>query len=74
MNNCFVSPLVLSVKGGSGGGGAQVTPLGAEVLACYRALEKKAQAALRKEIGSCQRFLREKSLITESPSADKEEN
>lgn len=66
MNHCFVSPLVLSLKGGSGGGGAQVTPLGKEVLSAYRALEKKASASLRKDLGLWKKFLREKNGNSEN--------
>ena len=40
MNRCFVAPLVTSTKGGSHGGGAQLTALGAQLLAEYRALEQ----------------------------------
>ena len=46
MNRCFREPLVAAAKGGSQGGGARLTPFGADVLACYRALEAQAAAAL----------------------------
>lgn len=39
MNRCFKQPLVLTATGGSQGGGAQVTSLGLEILAEYRALQ-----------------------------------
>lgn len=39
MNRCFREPLVVSVAGGSGGGGAQLTTTGQEVLRLYRALQ-----------------------------------
>jgi len=39
MNRCFKEPLVETVKGGSQGGGAQLTPLGLEVLGAYRELQ-----------------------------------
>ncbi len=39
MNRCFSQPLVNTAKGGSQGGGAQLTELGREVLAEYRALQ-----------------------------------
>jgi molybdate transport system regulatory protein len=45
MNRCFREPLVVAVKGGPHGGGAQLTPFGADVLARYRALESRAAAA-----------------------------
>jgi molybdate transport system regulatory protein len=38
MNAAFRAPLVASARGGAGGGGAQLTPEGQEVLAAYRAL------------------------------------
>lgn len=46
MNRSFRGPLVEASKGGSGGGGAQVTPLGLDVLARYRAMEAKAAASV----------------------------
>lgn len=46
MNRCFREPVVAAAKGGSHGGGARITPFGADVLACYRALESQAAAAL----------------------------
>lgn len=42
MNRCFREPLVETVTGGKGGGGAQVTPFGREVVRRYRAMELKA--------------------------------
>ena len=38
MNRCWEQPLVETAAGGSHGGGAQVTALGEQVLAHYRAL------------------------------------
>ena len=46
MNRCFREPLVASATGGSGGGGAQVTPFGRTVLARYRSLETRVERAL----------------------------
>lgn len=40
MNTLFTGPLVIARRGGAGGGGAEVTPLGAEILAAYEKLEK----------------------------------
>jgi molybdate transport system regulatory protein len=40
MNDTFRGPLVESSRGGARGGGAQLTPLGRQVLECYRALER----------------------------------
>src|SRR3546814_4964814 len=41
MNRCFRAPLVETAAGGSHGGGARLTTLGADLLAQYRALEKQ---------------------------------
>ncbi len=46
MNRCFREPLVATGTGGPRGGGATLTPFGAEVLARFRALEGSARAAL----------------------------
>ncbi|TCS63480.1 winged helix-turn-helix domain-containing protein [Varunaivibrio sulfuroxidans] len=42
MNKSFVRELVLTATGGKGGGGAQVSDLGRDVLRRYREMEKKA--------------------------------
>lgn len=39
MNAAFAEPLVSSIRGGSGGGGAMLTPTGQAVLAHFRGLE-----------------------------------
>lgn len=57
MNQCFKSPLVSAIKGGSGGGGAAVTALGLEVLARYRAMETKAAASVAVEMREFTRLL-----------------
>ena len=46
MNRCFREPLVASATGGSGGGGARVTPFGERVLAQYRGLERRVERSL----------------------------
>jgi len=58
MNNCFVSPLVETLTGGSRGGGAQVTEFGHEVLVRYRAMERKATASVRNEMSKFSRYMR----------------
>lgn len=45
LNATFEQPLVLAAKGGAGGGGARLTPLGVRLLAAYRALEAATLAA-----------------------------
>lgn len=42
MNRCFKKPLVETVTGGKGGGGARVTVFGRDVVRRYRAMEGKA--------------------------------
>lgn len=50
MNEQFREPLVLSAKGGANGGGAQLSPLGREVLQRYRTMQRHAAAAVSKDI------------------------
>jgi molybdate transport system regulatory protein len=50
MNSCFRRPLVEAARGGARGGGAKLTPLGAEVLALYRSMEDRAASAAGKEL------------------------
>jgi molybdate transport system regulatory protein len=45
MNDGFAGPLVTAAKGGAGGGGAQLTALGLDVLAAYREIEALAGKA-----------------------------
>ena len=45
MNRCFRSAVVDAESGGRRGGGAALTPLGAEVVRRYRRIESKAAKA-----------------------------
>lgn len=45
LNRMFRTPLVEAQPGGAKGGGAELTPLGREVVAHYRAVESKALKA-----------------------------
>jgi len=47
MNRCFKKPLILATHGGDGGGGAELTKTGLQILALYRQLETKSCAATR---------------------------
>jgi molybdate transport system regulatory protein len=50
MNAAFRVPLVRSVRGGAGGGGAALSEAGREVLAAYRAMLGAVDAAAAPEI------------------------
>jgi molybdate transport system regulatory protein len=41
MNQCFKEPLVVSITGGRGGGGAILTDAGEKIIQLYRKMEKK---------------------------------
>ncbi len=49
MNDAFPRPLVEKTRGGAEHGGAVLTPDGESVLALYRRMEKKANAAMTAE-------------------------
>ena len=57
MNISFNTPLVATLIGGNKGGGAQVTAFGLQVLTQYRAVEMKANAVIKDEIGLLQAML-----------------
>lgn len=50
MNRGFGTPLVQASKGGRAGGGARLTPLGAEVVARYRRMEALTAEAVRGDL------------------------
>jgi len=58
LNRCFDAPLVDASKGGSGGGGASLTPLGKKLLKSYRAMQAATQAAIARELNQLQRRVR----------------
>lgn len=58
MNAAFREPLVASVRGGAGGGGAQLTDAGAEVLRRYRAVLAAATAATAEDIAALEAMLK----------------
>src|SRR5690606_15386066 len=57
MNSAFTSPLVASARGGSGGGGAHLTPEGEAVLALFREIERKSREAGAAEIAALEAML-----------------
>lgn len=58
MNAAFAEPLVLSVRGGPKGGGAEVTARGKAILAAYRRLEALVEREGAKEIDGIRAALR----------------
>jgi molybdate transport system regulatory protein len=61
MNRCFREPVVVSATGGSGGGGARLTPFGRRVLAAFRSMESRVDRALA---GDLDRFA---ALLADRP-------
>jgi molybdate transport system regulatory protein len=50
----FGRPVVTTQMGGNGGGGARLTPLGRDLIAQYRAIERKAHRAARAHLARLQ--------------------
>ena len=61
MNAMFAVPLVEPARGGAGGGGARLTPAGAEAARLFRALEAAAAQAGAAELAALQAMLRDMS-------------
>lgn len=57
MNQAFREPVVTAVSGGKRGGGAVLTPFGADVLARYRKIETKAARAVNRELAGLTELL-----------------
>jgi molybdate transport system regulatory protein len=64
MNACFREPLIVATKGGVGGGGALLTPLGREVLALYRTMEDHAATAVTSDMEKL------RALMVDQPPED----
>jgi len=58
MNHCFKEPLVASTTGGKGGGGAQLTPLGNDMIQLYRRMEATAEKSTQAEWNAIKQFLK----------------
>ena len=58
MNRCFREPLVLCSPGGSGGGGATLSPQGHAVLARYRAVDEQIAAMTEHAFDDLRQLLR----------------
>lgn len=64
MNAAFRSPLVVSARGGSGGGGAHLTDVGSEVLRLYRDAVSRAERAAAEPVLALEAMLRDASEIS----------
>ena len=58
LDDIFGSPVVEAAPGGKSGGGATLTPLGRSVIASYRDAERKAAAAVRRDVAALRRRVR----------------
>jgi molybdate transport system regulatory protein len=58
MNRCFKEPLVVSLRGGSAGGGAQLTETGRKALAIYQQMDADSRKAIEPRWQQLQRLLR----------------
>lgn len=59
-NSCFDEPLIVRQHGGKGGGSAQLTAFGVDVVERYRRMEQLASAAIRDELAPIERRLARK--------------
>lgn len=50
MNESFAKPIVVTAKGGSHGGGAEVTEFGQQMLKQYYQAQEKAEQAIKDEM------------------------
>ena len=50
LNRCFRSPVVAASTGGRAGGGAEITPLGEELIQRFHAMEKATRRAIGRDL------------------------
>jgi len=50
LNRCFQSPVVAASTGGRAGGGAEITPLGEELIQRFHAMEKATRRAIGRDL------------------------
>jgi molybdate transport system regulatory protein len=58
INQAFTEPVVTAAPGGAGGGGATLTPFGADVLARYRRIHDRASAMAADDVAALGRRAR----------------
>lgn len=57
LNKGIGKPVVVSSRGGKGGGGAQLTPLGEALIRCYDALEARIRTITGDELADLKKLL-----------------
>lgn len=50
LNRCFESPVVAASSGGRAGGGAEITPLGEELIRRFHAMERAMRRAIGRDL------------------------
>jgi len=58
LNACFAEPVVVVTRGGSAGGGAELTPTGHAVLASYRRMQELTAWAVSTEVAALDRLMK----------------
>jgi molybdate transport system regulatory protein len=61
VNRCFRAPVVTTQPGGARGGGAALTPFGAELIEKYRAIEARATTAAKPQLRGLETALRRRA-------------
>lgn len=59
LNHALREPAVVTAAGGSRGGGAVLTEVGAKVVRLYRAIDASAHAAAKADIAALKRLIRD---------------
>ena len=72
MNQHFVAPLVAKRRGGGQARGAQLTPLGREVLQLYRQIESEAARAIAPHLTRMEALIRADAAPEPSPETQTE--
>lgn len=57
-NEHFVTPPVVNTEGDRSGGGADLTPLGRDVLKHFRQMEQRALKAIAKDVSCLETLIR----------------
>jgi molybdate transport system regulatory protein len=66
LNRTFRAPVVATKLGGNGGGGAELTPFGEELVGRYREMEVAAHAALRPHLDALDAALAPREAVAEA--------